>query len=133
MRGGRAEEWLALRRWAVVGASDDPARYGHKILRVLIDAGFDATPIHPTLPEVLGVPCLARVSEMAPPPDVVNMVVNPRAGLKVFEEIAQRGIKRAWMQPGTMSDAIGDFAAAHGIELVEDCVLIRLAGRFSNQ
>jgi hypothetical protein len=30
------------------------------------------------------------------------------------------------MQPGTRSDAIREYAAAHGISLIEDCVLVRL-------
>lgn len=54
------------------------------------------------------------------------MVVNPTIGIKVMEEIAALGIKYVWLQPGTRSDEIREFAASNGIEIIEDCVLHRI-------
>jgi hypothetical protein len=119
-------ETLRMKSWAVVGASDDPGRYGYKLFRVLRDAGHTVYPIHPTLDEIDGVKCNARLTDLPAVPEVVDMVVNPRVGLKVFEEIAALGIKYVWMQPGTRSDEIRTFATEHGITLVEDCVLVRI-------
>lgn len=119
-------ETLRMKSWAVVGANDAPARYGYRIFRVLRDAGHDVFPIHPTLAEIDGVKCHARLSDLPTAPEVVDMVVNPRVGLKVFEEIRALGIRYVWMQPGTRSDEIRAFAQQHGIELIEDCVLVRI-------
>lgn len=115
-----------MKKWAVVGASDDPGRYGYKIFRVLRDAGHTVYPIHPTLADIDGVACHARLSDLPEVPEVVDMVVNPRVGIKVFEEIAALGIRYVWLQPGTRSDEIREFARQHDITLVEDCVLVRI-------
>lgn len=119
---------LNMKKWAVVGASDDPAKYGYKIFRLLRDAGYTVYPIHPTLKEIEGTPVYTSISSLPETPEVVDMVVNPRIGIEVMREIAERKIKYVWLQPGTRSDEIREFARANVIELVEDCVLIRLSG-----
>jgi predicted CoA-binding protein len=120
-------EMFSHRRWAVVGATDDTARYGYKLFHVLRHAGYEVTPIHPTLASIDGVAVATSLSSMAQPPEVVNMVVNPRIGLHVMQEIAGLGIRYAWMQPGTRSEEIREFASRSGIQLVENCVLVRAA------
>jgi hypothetical protein len=44
------------RRIAVVGASPDPGRPSHGVMRYLQQHGFDCVPINPNAREVLGVP-----------------------------------------------------------------------------
>ena len=117
---------LSLKNWAVVGASDDPARYGYKIWRVLRDRGYVAAPIHPRHKEIDGEPVYRSLRDLPSVPDVVDMVVNPATGIRVMEDIRDLGIRHVWMQPGTRSDEIRAFAEAHGITLIEDCVLVRI-------
>jgi hypothetical protein len=121
-------ESFRRKTWAVVGAHEDPARFGYKIFRVLSDAGYTVYPIHPRLAEIDSCTVYRNLSSLPSVPDVVDMVVNAETGIKVFKEIADLGIKTVWMQPGTRSDEIRGFAAAHGITLIEDCVLIRIGG-----
>ncbi|HNM45396.1 MAG TPA: CoA-binding protein, partial [Candidatus Sumerlaeota bacterium] len=83
-------------------------------------------PIHPRLKEIDGHQVYKSIADLPETPDVVDMVVNPETGLKVMEQIKARGIRYVWMQPGTRSEAIREFAAASGIELIEDCVLVQL-------
>ena len=67
------------------------------------------------------------VEREAPPVMARDPVTVPlQTGIKVMEEIRARGIKYVWMQPGTRSEEIRAFAKQHGIELVEDCVLVQL-------
>jgi len=120
---------LAMKTWAVVGAHDDPARYGYKIFRVLKDRGYTVYPIHPRLKEIDGDPVYTRIADLPAVPDVIDMVVNPDTGLRVMEDIKAAGIRYAWMQPGTRSLEIRDYAAANGIELIEDCVLVQVDRR----
>ncbi|HMX62125.1 MAG TPA: CoA-binding protein [Candidatus Sumerlaeota bacterium] len=116
----------AMKTWAVVGAHDDPSRFGHRIFRHLLDLGYSVYPIHPRLKEIDGHQVYKSIADLPETPDVVDMVVNPETGLKVMEQIKARGIRYVWMQPGTRSEAIREFAAASGIELIEDCVLVQL-------
>ncbi len=120
---------LAMKKWAVVGANNDPERFGYKLYRTLVDHGYDVVPVNPSLEEVQGTRCHASIADIPEPPEVVDMVVNPRVGIGVMKEIAQAGIRYVWLQPGTRSDEIRGFAREHEIELVEDCVMAQLAAQ----
>lgn len=122
----RIRETLRMKTWAVVGAHHDPARYGYRIFRVLMDRGYRVYPIHPQLKEIDGVEVYKSLQDLPETPDVVDMVVNPNKGIKVMEDIRDKGIRYVWMQPGTRSQEIRDFAGENGIELIEDCVLVRV-------
>lgn len=117
---------LAMKKWAVVGATEDPARYGYRIWRVLRDRGYTAWPVHPGLKEIDGEPVYPGIASLPETPDIVDMVVNPSIGIGVMEEVHRAGISHVWLQPGTRSDEIRRFAQEHGITLIEDCVLVRL-------
>jgi acetyltransferase len=65
---------------AVVGASDAPGSVGGAVLRNLTDAGFPG-PVHPVNPRraaVAGLPCAARLADIAPAPDLV-VICTPAA------------------------------------------------------
>lgn len=116
-------------RWAVAGASDDPSRFGYKILRALLDHGFDAAPIHPRLDAIDGVPVRRAVEEVPGGCAVLVLVVNPRVGIGLLDGAKAAGVQAVWMQPGAESPELAAKAAAMGFEVVEDCVLVRLSAR----
>ncbi len=122
---------LAGKVWAVAGANADPERYGYKVWRALREHGYTVYPLNPSLGELEGDRCYPSIADVPARPDVLAMVVNPRAGITVMEDAARAGVPCVWLQPGTRSDEIRDFATRHGIELVEDCVLRQLRGRSS--
>lgn len=117
---------FAMKTWAVVGATDDPGKYGYKLWYILKDRGYTVFPINPKLTEIEGHEVFPSLRDLPVKPEVIDMVVNPRVGIKVMEEIAELGIKYVWMQPGTRSQEIRDFADDHDITLIEDCVLVRI-------
>ena len=120
------QKTLGMKSWAVVGANQDPAKYGHRIYHVLRDRGYRVYPVNPEYEEINGEKCYASVLDLPEAPDVIDMVVNPFTGIHVIKEIARIGTKYVWMQPGTRSDKIRDSAKENGGELIEDCVLVRV-------
>lgn len=120
------QETLAMRRWAVIGASDDRGRYGYRIYRLLKDRGYQVYPVNPNHEEIEGDRCYPDIASLPEPPEVVDFVVNPRDGARVMGDVAAAGIRYAWMQPGTRSDEIRGLARDGGVELIEDCVLIQI-------
>lgn len=120
---------LKLPRWAVVGASPNPERYSHQIMTLLRERGYTVLPVRPGRDEIDGLPCYATLSDIPEPPDVVDMVVNPSIGLGVMEEVKRLGIKHVWLQPGSESPEILEFARANGIAAYEACVLVALRTR----
>ncbi|MCC6546336.1 CoA-binding protein [Candidatus Sumerlaeota bacterium] len=115
-----------MKTWAVVGAHDDPSRFGHRIFRHLLNLGYTVYPIHPRLKEIDGHQVFKAIGDLPVVPEVVDMVVNPETGIKVMAQIKAFGVKYVWMQPGTRSEEIREFAKREGIQLIEDCVLVQL-------
>ncbi|MEJ6951480.1 CoA-binding protein [Natronospora cellulosivora (SeqCode)] len=120
------KETMDMKRWAVVGATDKKDRFGYKIVKKLKDSGYQVFPVSPKLNEIEGLKCYASISDIDEKIDVVDMVVNPRIGIKVMEEIKEKNIQYVWLQPGTRSEEIKDFAEKGDISIIEDCIYARL-------
>ncbi|WP_026369468.1 acetate--CoA ligase alpha subunit [Kallotenue papyrolyticum] len=86
---------FAPRSVAVVGASPDPRKLGHTVLKNIVTNGFPGAiyPIHPTANEVLGLRAYPSVAQTPAVPDLAVIVVPPTAVLAVAEECGQRGVK----------------------------------------
>jgi len=111
--------------YAVVGASKDESKYGHKVLADLQGAGYRVVPVNPNADEVLGLKAYPSLRDMPERPDVVVCVVPPEVTERVVEEAASLGIKKVWMQPGSSSEEALRKCEEHGIGCVHDaCVMI---------
>lgn len=118
--------WLEYKNWAVVGASENPQRYGNKIVKRLKSAMYNVLPVSPNYEKVEGIKSFASISDVSGPIDVVNFVVNPSIGMKVLDEVIEKGIKRIWLQPGTVSSKLVQKAKDNDIEVIEACILVVL-------
>ena len=119
-------ETLELANWAVVGATDKKNRFGYKIVKILKENGYIVFPINPKLDEVAGRKCFSSLPEVPEKIDVVDMVVNPKIGIEVMEEVAKEKVHYVWLQPGARSEEIRKFAEEKDIYLVEDCIYATL-------
>lgn len=107
----------------VVGVTDDQKRFSHKIYKLLQGKGkrvFGINPRMERLDEDIIYPDIPSVSE---PIDVCVMVVNPAIGVTYLDDIAAKGIKYLWLQPGTFDDTLIETAKSKGLEVVDACVL----------
>ncbi len=121
----RIEDFVSRRCWAVVGVSDDPEKYGHKVFAVLLGSGYEVYGVNPKNGVVLGETIYPRLSDLPHQPEVVNLVVPPAVTEAVVKECAELGITRVWMQPGAESQAAIDFCRSRGIEVVWDaCAMV---------
>lgn len=120
------EKTMKMKNWAVVGATTKKNRFGYKIVKKLNENDYNVFPVNPKIEECDGLKCYPDLSSIEAQIDVVDMVVNPKHGINVMEEINKLGIKYVWLQPGTRSQEIRDFAAENNIELVEGCIYANL-------
>jgi uncharacterized protein len=106
---------LAMRTWAVVGASPEVSRDSHRIAAMLESRGYRVIRVNPKWDEA--VPSLAAIGE---PVDVVDVFRRAdQAGAHVDEAIAI-GARAVWMQLGVVDDAAAERARAAGLEVVMD-------------
>lgn len=109
---------------AVVGVSDDASKYGHKIFRDLLNAGYPVKGVNPKGGFVLGNQLYKGLSDMEGLPDLVITVVHPQVTERVVEECNKLGVKTVWMQPGSESQAAVEKAGEYGIKTIVACFMV---------
>jgi len=120
------EMMLEKKIWAVVGASDNPEKFGNRIYKKLRDKGYKVYPVNPNYDIIEGDKCYSNLSSLPEVPEVIDMVVNPRHGTGTIEEAAKLGIKNIWLQPGTYDDRLMTLIEEKGLTAVKACVLVAL-------
>jgi predicted CoA-binding protein len=116
-----AEEILReARTIAVVGASPEPARPSHGVMRYLQAKGYTCIPVRPGGGEVLGVPCVSSLADLDEPVDLVNVFRRPEFCAEVAREAVAAGAGALWLQVGIRSREARAIAAQAGLDYVED-------------
>ncbi len=115
---------LEKKIWAVVGANNDPGKYGNKIYRTLKSRGYEVYPVNPRYDFVEGAPCYRDLKSLPVTPEVVNMVVAPQFGKAYIKEASELGIKYIWLQPGTYNDELMRLIAEKGLQSIQACILL---------
>lgn len=112
-------DFVARRRWAVVGVSDDHEKFGRRIFDDLRRAGYDVVPVHPDLAALDdGTTVYPRVSAIPEPVEVVDMVIPAKAAPAVLRDIAAAGVTKVWFQPGASDAAAVALAQELGLAVV---------------
>ncbi len=117
---------------AVVGATDDPDKYGSVIYRDLKEKGFTVYPVNPNRDEVDGDPAYPSLAALPERPTIVNFVVPPPIALGVLQTCLDLGLTNVWLQPGAESPAVIAFVQQHGFNYMANaCIMVqsRLRGR----
>jgi len=110
---------------AVVGASRNPEKYGHRVYKDLREAGFKVYPVDPNAEEILGDKCYPSLRSLPVKPHAVDFVVPPRVTEEAVRTCKQLGIAKVWTQPGSESDEAIQFCEENGIEVVHGrCIMV---------
>jgi predicted CoA-binding protein len=113
---------------AVVGVSNNEEKFGFKIFRDLLEAGFNVKGINPREVEVLGRKIYASLNELESVPDLVITVVPPAVTEKIVETCKEIGVKEIWMQPGSESEIAVQKAKQYGISVTYNACFMRQQG-----
>ncbi len=117
-------------RVAVVGASEDRAKFGNKAVRAFRRAGHDVVPINPHCAggarPIEGLETYRSVADVPGPLDVATLYVHPLVGEQVLEGIAAKGIPELWVNPGAESDALLRRARALGLDARLQCSILAI-------
>lgn len=110
---------------AVVGATDNPRKYGNRIYLDLKGKGLRVYPVNPSRDSVDGDPAYANLSDLPEPPDIIDFVVPPTRALRVLEEANELGFTTVWIQPGAESDDVVTYLDEHGFNYLTDaCIMV---------
>jgi uncharacterized protein len=106
---------------AMVGASPDPGRPSHGVMRYLLGQGFRVIPVRPPdVEEVLGVPVVASLAEIDEPIDLVDVFRREGAAPAHAREAVEAGAKAFWLQLHLFSPEARRIVTEAGLDYVED-------------
>jgi uncharacterized protein len=105
---------------AMIGASRDPERPSHGVMRYLLSHGYRVIPVRPDGAEVLGVPCVRTLAEIDEQIDMVDVFRRPEFCAGHAREAVEARARSLWLQLGIVSPEARAIADAAGLAYVED-------------
>ena len=129
----QVDDFLALKRIAVVGVSRDPKGFGTMLWQEFRQRRYEAVPVNRQATEIDGQPCFAKVQDIKPPVDGV-LIMTPKGETdKIVADCAEAGVKHVWMYggmaPGAATPTAVAFCKEKGISVVEGlCPYMFLSG-----
>jgi predicted CoA-binding protein len=119
------QEFIAQRRFAIVGATNNPQKYGYHIFKNLRNRGYEVYPVNPRLNELEGVRCYPSLADIPIKVDVVDFVVPPKVTEQILRECKRLGLNRIWLQPGSESETAIAFCTDNNLKVVHGvCVML---------
>lgn len=109
---------------AIIGASNDRAKYGNKAVRAFLQQGYTVYPVNPKESTVEGLKCYPTISSVPERPNLVSVYVPPPVLVKILPEIADRGCDELWLNPGTESAQVVDEAGRLGLNVIQACSIV---------
>ena len=118
---------LNCKVWAVVGATDNQEKFGHKIFKLLKAAGYKVFPVNPGVEAILKEKCYPSLAALPVKPDAVNFVVPPKVGEPIIAECVALGIKNVWLQPGANGENVVTAAKNAELNVIHrSCILVEV-------
>jgi len=111
---------------AIIGASNDRHKFGNKALRAFRAQGYTVVPINPREAEVEGERAYRKVTDYPGAIDEASFYVPPRIGLRVIEDVAQKGIPTVWLNPGADGPEVIGRARALGLSTHVACSILAI-------
>lgn len=122
------KQFFTSSEYGVVGASNDRAKYGNKVLRCYMHSQKKVWPVHPSLEKVEGLKVVHHVEDLPKTVQSISIITPPSVTEQIVEEAATHGIKNIWMQPGAESARAVQRCYELGIQVIAGgpCILVVL-------
>jgi predicted CoA-binding protein len=111
------------RRIALVGASPNPARPSHGVMRYLLQHGYDVVPIRPAVSEVLGQRAYATLGDAVAAGgafDIVDVFRRAEYTPDIARSAVATGAGALWLQLGVVNWEAAQIAHDGGLAVVMD-------------
>ncbi|MDA2931046.1 CoA-binding protein [Acidobacteria bacterium AH-259-O06] len=111
---------------AIVGATDNPSKYGYVVYRDLKRKGFTVYPVNPNRSSVDGDKTFKRLGDIPEQPTIVNVVVPPEVTSNILQQCLDLGLMNVWLQPGAESPENMSFLQRHDFNyLANACIMVQ--------
>ena len=112
-------------RIAVIGASNNPEKYGNIIPGNLKGKGYAVLPVNPKEDEIQGLPVFRTAADLPDPVHIVDMVTPPRITYAILEDLDPARFPVIWLQDGSFDDDVIALAEARFDTVVHHaCIMV---------
>jgi predicted CoA-binding protein len=111
---------------AVVGASNNPRKFGNKAVRAFLAEGHHVIPVNPKERQVEGLKAYASVLDVPGQIDMATVYVPPHVGLQLLAEFEAKGIREIWVNPGAESDELLEEARRRKLNVIAACSVLAI-------
>jgi predicted CoA-binding protein len=109
---------------AVIGASNNRAKFGNKAVRAFHQQGYTVFPVNPKEGKIEGLTVYTSIRDVPVRPEMVSVYLPPPVLLKILPDIAARGCDELWLNPGTESDQVLAEAERLGLNAIQACSIV---------
>lgn len=113
-----------VRTVAVIGASNDRSKYGNRAVRAYRAEGFEVYPVNLHEAQVEGLRAYASILDVPVDIDRATVYLPPEVTLGVLEDIARKGVRELFLNPGSEDSAVIARAQALGMLPILACSIV---------
>ena len=107
---------------AIVGASSNEERDSYKVMKFLIDYGYEVFPVNPneSNKKILNQKCYSNLNDIKQNIDMVDIFRSSKYVFNIAKEAVSINADILWMQEGVIDDRAADFAKKEGLIVIMD-------------
>ena len=110
---------------AMIGASSNPEKTSHGIMKKLQSVGYRVIPVNPNETEILGEKCYASLLDIPVSIDIVDVFRKSETTVSIAEEAIKIKAKTLWLQSGIINEDTATVAKKGGLIMVMDeCIAV---------
>ena len=110
---------------AIVGASNDKTKFSNKAVRAYLQQGYEVFPVNPKETSIEGLKVYKSILDVPVQKlDRVSLYLPPAVGLRVLDDIAKKGCRELWLNPGAESDDIIERATDLKLHITVACSIV---------
>ena len=107
---------------AIVGASSNEEKDSYKVMKFLIDYGYEVFPVNPneSNKKILNQKCYSSLNDIKQKIDMVDVFRSSEYVFDIAKEAVSINADILWTQEGVIDDKAADFAKKEGLIVIMD-------------
>ncbi|MBN1825107.1 MAG: CoA-binding protein [Candidatus Eisenbacteria bacterium] len=117
---------MEAKRIAIIGASNNPDKYGNKAVKAYKRKGYIVFPVTPKEEEVEGLQAYASIRDIPGEVDAASLYLPPKVGITVLADIAEKRVGELFVNPGAESEELIEEARRLGLRPIVACSILAI-------
>ena len=117
---------------AIIGASNNKEKYGNKAVRAYKKQGHSVYPVNPREKTIEGLSTYKSILDIPDEIERASIYLPHESGITIIEEIAEKGVKEVFLNPGSESKELIEKAEKLGLNVIIACSILNIGEKPQN-